>query len=172
MLAVVHTFEKLAAGISMTSISEADYCAIEDALQSTEKGRRFLRAYADRSRTFETRGLLRSISRLHRATFGQPGLNAEVCRDLVSVLRSVAGRRRAAGECGDPSARSDLLASGLQEVEACLIALIESIEERTFESIGNGFLGTRAATAGERRAPAASAQFFGEIPSYFPNEPR
>ncbi len=44
--------------ISMTSIPDADYCAIEDALQSTEKGRRFLRAYVDRNRSLESRRLL------------------------------------------------------------------------------------------------------------------
>ena len=46
---------------SKNTIAEADYGAIEDALQSTEKGRRFLRAYTERNRSLETRRLLRSI---------------------------------------------------------------------------------------------------------------
>ena len=68
---------------SMASLSEADYCALEDALLATEKGRRFLRAYVDRNRGLETLRLLRSISRMHRAALGVPGVNAEVCRDLM-----------------------------------------------------------------------------------------
>src|SRR5208282_5181732 len=127
---------------SMTSIAEADYCAIEDALQSTEKGRRFLRAYTERNRSLESRRLLRSISRLHRAALGAPGLNAEVCRDLVSVLKSVARHRQKALECDDPASRSGMLASTLQEVEACLITLIESIEERAFDTLSNDLAGS------------------------------
>src|SRR5208282_5810638 len=101
---------------SMTSIAEADYCAIEDALQSTEKGRRFLRVYIERNRSLESRRLLRSISRLHRAALGAPGLNAEISRDLSSVLRIVGTRRQAAQRCQDPSSRSAALESGLEEV--------------------------------------------------------
>src|SRR5215813_6990349 len=108
-------------------ISEADYCAIEDALQSSEKGRRFLRAYADRNRSFESRRLLRSISRLHRAALGAPGLNAEAHRDLASVLRSIAKHKQAASQCSDVGTRSAILSASLEEIESCLIALIEAV---------------------------------------------
>jgi hypothetical protein len=146
-------------------ISEADYCAIEDALQSTEKGRRFLRAYADRSRSFESRRLLRSISRLHRAALGGPGLNAEAYRDLVSVLKSVAKHRQMASRCGDASTRSAILAASLEEIEASLIALVEAIEERAFNAPACGMLGTGLDASDEIAGRAHPAAHFGERPS-------
>lgn len=102
---------------STTSIAEADYGAIENALQSTEKGRRFLRTYIERNRSLESRRLLRSISRLHRAALGEPGLNAEISRDLSSVLRTVSRHRKAAAKCSDLFARSAALENSLEEVE-------------------------------------------------------
>ena len=110
---------------SMASLSEADYCALEDALLATEKGRRFLRAYVDRNRGLETLRLLRSISRMHRAALGVPGVNAEVCRDLMGMLKLVSRRREEASECSDATARSQSLVAGLEEIEACVITLIE-----------------------------------------------
>ncbi|MGO8953744.1 MAG: hypothetical protein ACLPWS_11990 [Rhodomicrobium sp.] len=157
---------------SMASLSEADYCAIEDALQSTEKGRRFLRAYTDRNRSLESRRLLRSISRLHRAALGAPGLNSEVSRDLASVLRSVSKHRQTASECGDPAAQSLMLASSLEEVEACLIALIESIEERAFETLEDGLPGLRSEAADDIQASGRTAKLFGELSSHFSSDPR
>ncbi len=156
---------------SMTSIAEADYCAIEDALQATEKGRRFLRAYTERNRSLESRRLLRSISRLHRAALGEPGVNAEVCRDLTSVLRSVSKHRREARECIHLASRQALLESSLDEVEACLIALIESIEERTFDMLGSGVQSYRIEDADEV-SPGGNTRLFGELSTFFSSEPR
>src|SRR5208337_1390942 len=102
MVRVVQQSLKPAAGMtipSMASLSEADYCAIEDALQATEKGRRFLGAYADRNRSLESLRLLRSISRLHRAALGFPGFGAQVSRDIAMMLKCVAMSRRKAAEC-------------------------------------------------------------------------
>ncbi len=110
---------------STAPLSEADYCALEDALLSTEKGRRFLRTYVDRHRGMETLRLLRSISRMHRAALGVPGVNAEVCRDLTGVLKIVSKRREQASECPDVAAQSQCLVAGLEEIEACVITLIE-----------------------------------------------
>ena len=115
---------------STASLSETDYCALEDALLATEKGRRFLRTYVDRNRGLETLRLLRSISRMHRAALGVPGVNAEVFRDLTSVLKIVSKRREQASECPDTTARSQCLMAGLEEIEAGVITLIELIEER------------------------------------------
>ncbi|MGO9866758.1 MAG: hypothetical protein ACLPJY_03620 [Rhodomicrobium sp.] len=157
---------------SMTSIAEADYCAIEDALQSTEKGRRFLRAYTERNRSLESRRLLRSISRLHRAALGTPGINAEVCRDLISVLRSVTQHRQAATECVNPASRSLMLEHSLDEVESCLIALVESIEESALEALGDGTHGSPLGDADEISQAGRSAKLFGELSSYFSIEPR
>lgn len=154
----------------LTSIQEADYCAIEDALSSTEKGRRFLRAYIERNRSMESRRLLRSISRLHRAALGAPGLNAEVARDLISVLRSVAQHRKAATDCASHASRAALLENSLGEVEACLIALIESIEERSFESLGGA--APYIEDADDLASAGRSAKLFGELSSYFSTEPR
>jgi hypothetical protein len=154
---------------SKALISEADYSAIEDALQSTEKGRRFLRVYADRNRSLESRRLLRSISRLHNASLGAPGLQAEVSRDLISVLKSVATHRQKASDCADANARSRILAGSIQEVEATLIALIESVEERNFRAPQED---DYAASVSEPRdASARSTQLYGELSSYFSGEP-
>lgn len=153
--------------VSMASISEAEYSAIEDALQSTEKGRRFLRAYFERNRSWESRNLLRSISRLHRAALGTPGPSAEVCRDLAAVLRSAGRHKNAASACSNSAARAEVLASGLEEVEACLISLIESLEERTFESFANGF-----SRGGDDIHTTGPAKLFEEISPYFLNDPR
>jgi hypothetical protein len=156
---------------STASISEEDYCAIEDALQSSEKGRRFLRAYADRTRSLESRRLLRSISRLHRAALGAPGLNSEICRDLSSVLKNVARHKEAAQACRDNAARLLLVTRGLEETEACLMTLIESIEERNFETL-NGNAAVSHAEQGDVQASGRRAQLFGELSAYFSSEPR
>jgi hypothetical protein len=158
---------------SKNTIAEAEYGAIEDALQSTEKGRRFLRTYAERNRSLETRRLLRSISRLHRAALGEPGLNAEICRDLSSVLRGVSRHRQTALRCGDQPSRLATLENSLEEVEACLISLIESIEERAFETLEGRAIAASPFEDMKELFPAGrSAQLFGELSSYFSNDPR
>lgn len=158
---------------SMTSIPEDDYCAIEDALQSSEKGRRFLRAYLERNRSFESRRLLRSISRLHRAALGAPGLNAEISRDLISVLRSVSRQRQAAYQCKDVGERSEKLANSLEEVEACLLTLIESVEDRAIERIGGGGISASAFEgADELYSAGPSERLIVELSSYFSSDPR
>jgi hypothetical protein len=154
---------------SKALISEADYSAIEDALHSTEKGRRFLRAYIDRNRSFESRRLLRSISRLHHATLGAPGLKAEVSHDLMSVLKSVATHRQRASDCADANARSRILSGSIQEVEATLIALIESVEERNY--LADDYSASALEPGDGDRASVHSARLYGELSSYFSNEP-
>jgi hypothetical protein len=155
-----------------STISEADYCAIEDALQSSEKGRRFLRVYTDRNRSLEFRRLLRSISRLHRATVGAPGPNAEAYRDLVTVLRSVAKHRHAASQCGDVNTRSAILAASLEEVEACLIALTEAIEERAINGLAGDIPGAGLDAADGIAGSGHPAGLFGEHWSSFSSGPR
>jgi hypothetical protein len=153
-------------------ISEADYCAIEDALQSSEKGRRFLRVYADRNRGLESRRLLRSISRLHRATLGTPGLNAEAYRDLVSMLRGVARHKQAASQCCDVNTRFAILTASLEEVEACLITLAEAIEERVFNSLGGGMPGSELDAAHEIAGSGHPTGLFDEHSPHFMSRPR
>jgi hypothetical protein len=155
-----------------SSIAEQDYCAIEDALQSTEKGRRFLRLFVERNRSLESRRLLRSISRLHRATLGAPGLNAEIARDLSAVLRSVTRRRQAAFLHDDATARTAALEQSLEEVESCLISLIESIEDRAFETLGNKGEPSPFDDLEELFPGSRSSKLFGELSSYFSSEPR
>ena len=155
---------------SMASLSEADYCALEDALLATEKGRRFLRAYVDRNRGLETLRLLRSISRMHRAALGVPGVNAEVCRDLMGMLKLVSRRREQASECSDAAARSQCLTAGLEEIEACVITLIELIEERVAGQWQEEISAPRL--SGDGYTPERTAKLFGELSSYFSVEPR
>jgi hypothetical protein len=156
---------------SKALISEADYSAIEDALHATEKGRRFLRAYVDRNRSLESRRLLRSISRLHHAALGAPGLQAEVSRDLMSVLKSVARHRQRASDCADANAKSRILAGSIQEVEATLIALIESAEERKFGTLADDYAAPSLEPEDGDRISAHSARLYGELSSYFSGEP-
>jgi hypothetical protein len=157
---------------STADLAEADYLAIEAALQSSDKGKRFLRAYIDRNRSLESLRLLRSISRLHRATLGAPGLNAEISRDLTSMLKSVSRHRRLASECDSDTAMAELYASGLEEVEACLITLIESIEERAFEVIHSGRPASRPTNVSEFHLADRTEKLIGELSSFFAAEPR
>jgi hypothetical protein len=140
-------------------ISEADYCAIEDALHSSEKGRRFLRLYIERNRSIESRRLLRSISRLHRAALGTPGARGEPHRDLVAMLRLVEKHKRTASGFADAAMRARILETSLEEVESCLVALIESLEERTLDSLPAG----SRYNVNDGAAPASSATLFGDL---------
>ncbi|MBJ7533898.1 hypothetical protein JDN40_07265 [Rhodomicrobium vannielii ATCC 17100] len=160
--------------LTMAPLSEADYCAIESALLASDKGRRFLRAYVDRNRGLETLRLLRSISRLHRAALGVPGLNAEVCRDLSGILSTVSKHRHKAFDCFDEGDKAELLLNGMEEIEAAVIALIESIEDRMADSL-NEEIESQAQQPGSPAAPYASdrtAKLFGELSSYFTTETR
>jgi hypothetical protein len=99
-------------------------------------------------------------------------LNSEAYRDLVSVLKSVVNHKQAASRCGDLNARSGILAASLEEVEACLITLIESIEERAFDAVASGIPGAELDATDEINGPAHPERPFGELSSYFSNRPR
>jgi hypothetical protein len=154
------------------TISEDDYCALEDALQSSEKGRRFLRAYVDRNRGLDSLRLLRSISRLHRAALGAPGPHAEISRDLTSMLKSISKQRQKASDCDDEMARSAVLAGALEEIEASLIALVESLEERDVETPHDGPSIFMLPGAGDVSSADRTAKLFGELSSFFSAEPQ
>lgn len=154
------------------SLSEADYCALENALLATEKGRRFLRAYINRNRGTETLRLLRSISRMHRAALGAPGVNAEVCRDLTGILRIVANRREKAACRADGAGKAASLMDGLEEIEACVIALIELIEERMACLLQEAEPGASFEPVLDSYSPERNAKLFGELSSYFTTETR
>jgi len=144
-------------------ISDADYNAIEDALHSSQKGRRFLRAYLERNRSLESRRLLRSISRLHRSALGAPGIPAEISRDLVAMAKDVARNRKLAAACRSAEDRTRYLSRSLQDVEASLLALIESLDERRLEAAG-GDMETFGPNDGQ--PPVLHA----ELSSYFSGE--
>ncbi|MFZ1109688.1 MAG: hypothetical protein WAN43_15250 [Rhodomicrobium sp.] len=153
-------------------LSETDYYALEDALLSTEKGRRFLRAYVDRNRGMETLRLLRSISRMHRAALGVPGANSEVCRDLTGVLKIISSRREKTAVCGEEAAKSEALMAALEEIEACVIALIESIEDRMAGPLrDDGPSEPQLDSPLGHYSPDRTAKLFGELSSYFSAEP-
>jgi hypothetical protein len=157
---------------STAPLSESDYCSIEDALQSSEKGRRFLRAYVDRNRGLEALRLLRSISRLHRAALGTPGPNGEICRDLSAMFKSVSRYRQAASQCDNDAARSHTLANGLEEIEASLLALIESLEEKAWESFDDSIPESPSLSSNEVNSGDRTSKLYGELSSYFSAEPR
>jgi hypothetical protein len=151
---------------TMADLSEADYCSIEDALLASEKGRRFLRAYLGRNRGGETIRLLRSISRLHRAAIGSPGLRAEVSRDLTAILQNISRVRASAAQCGDESRSVTVLRGGLEDTEACLLVLIESMEERAIEGARD------AAPDVAPHVPETSTKLFDELSAFFTAEGR
>src|SRR5215217_7888069 len=61
----------MADGRSLTTISEADYDAIESAVMETERGRWFLREYARRNRNADTQVLLGAIEKLEKVVTGE-----------------------------------------------------------------------------------------------------
>jgi hypothetical protein len=148
-------------------ISEADYCAIEDALQATEKGRRFLGAYVDRNRSLESLRLLRSISRLHRAALGFPGFGPQVSRDIAMMLKCVARSRRKAAECDSDETRLAIYSGALEEIEAFLIVLLESVEEKAFDAADNPSPSKRFSETSDLQSPDRAAKLFGELSSLF-----
>ena len=151
-------------------LSEGDYRNIEDELEGTEKGRRFLRAYLERNRASETQSLLRSIARLHRVAVGQPGFPAEVYRDVKDVLRNVVQLRANARACRDDAELSLLLLGGLHEIEACLMALSEAWDEHspiyTQEELNVFSIEQRCAA----NAMDRTAKLFGELSSLFSSD--
>jgi chemotaxis regulatin CheY-phosphate phosphatase CheZ len=58
-------------GRSLTTISAADYEAIESAVMETERGRWFLKEFARRNRMADTKVLLEAIGRLEKAVAGE-----------------------------------------------------------------------------------------------------
>ena len=61
----------MADGRSLTTISEADYDAIEFAVMETDRGRWFLKEYTRRNRNADTQVLLDAIGRLEQAVAGE-----------------------------------------------------------------------------------------------------
>ena len=110
---------------------------------------------------------------MHRAAIGEPGVNAEVCRDLAGVLKILASRREKASQCRDAAAKTKSLVDGLEEIEACVITLIESIEERMAGPLRDEEP-TSAALEPVVNAysPERTAKLFGELSSYFTSETR
>ena len=83
------------------------------------------------------------------------------------MLRSLARHKSSAAGCPDAKIRSRMLASSLEEVEANLISLIESLEERAFETLANG-----SPSAGGEIQPGGRESLFEEISPHFMHEPR
>ncbi len=151
-------------------LSEVDYYSIESALRATEKGRRFLRSYLERNRSAESYRLLKSISRLHRATIGEPGLAAEVQRELNAVLDGLTRLRAKLPLCANEAARTLLLLQGLEEIEAALLALNEVVEERSEalspgERNASGLNGIKPIGSSEK-----SEKLFGELNHFFSSD--
>src|SRR3954465_7001349 len=63
----------MADGRSLTTISAADYDAIESAVMETDRGRWFLKEYTRRNRNADTQVLLDAIGRLEQAVAGERG---------------------------------------------------------------------------------------------------
>jgi hypothetical protein len=88
----------------------------------------------------------------------------------MGMLKLVSRRREEASECSDATARSQSLVAGLEEIEACVITLIESIEERMTGQLQEDVSASRL--SGDGYTPERTAKLFGELSSYFSVEPR
>jgi hypothetical protein len=157
---------------SSALFSEADYSTIENALEATEKGRRFLRAYLERNRSSEIHRLLRSISRLHRATIGEPGLAAEMRRELDAVLDGLTRLRAKLPLCANETARTLLLLRGLEDIEAALLALNEAVEEREDGLSSAGRNTSSVDGLDSLYAPEQAEKLFGELSYFFSADAR
>jgi hypothetical protein len=122
-------------------LSKADYAAIETALLASEKGRLFLEAYLANRRGTDTARLLGSLSRLHKATVGEPELYVELAQDLKSIRRRLM-RIRASRADREGARCWQSVAAGLDEIEAHLMVLIEALEDRIAETAAFGEDGT------------------------------
>ncbi len=140
-------------------LSEADYRTIEAALISSSKGRGFLREFLDRNRTPETERLFRSIARLHRSTVGDPAFISGTRRDLETVLRATRDIRTAITEDNAEAA-----ASSLACVEAIVLALSETMEERNTDPSDGG--ATSSGSTGNSVHP--HAKLYDELAFLYP----
>ncbi len=123
---------------STGGLSQADYCAIEDALLRSTKGQDFLLEYLKRHRGGESLRLLRSISRLHRAALGSSGMGQRIMGDLATVSQTLTRVRTRAAACPGVNARAEVLEAGLDDVEATVLVLMETLEDqpRALKQIG------------------------------------
>lgn len=120
---------------SAEPISDEDYLAIEAALIATEKGRAFLAEYTVRNRTADTHRLMRSITRLHRATIGHRGFEDALRRDMETILQRLRTMRTALPieETGAKGGWSH----DLGQIEASVIALSEELQDRSAQQFAD-----------------------------------
>ncbi len=99
------------AGTVVTHPPPGPYEEIESALESTERGRRFLAEHACRARAAETGTLLEAVARLERRVAARfPSTDVESHRtdvaDLADVIRQAEADLRALGPAHDRTRRS------------------------------------------------------------------
>ena len=83
----------MADGRAVTTVSDADYDAIEAAVMETARGRWFLAEFANRHRVADTAAILMAIQRIEAAT--APSLPAafnERLREILAVLARARSR--------------------------------------------------------------------------------
>src|ERR1700731_447177 len=68
---------------------EADYDAVHAALMATERGRLFLREYADRNRHADTTMVVGAIARIEATLRGEGSPQADVAGDLMEIAAAI-----------------------------------------------------------------------------------
>jgi hypothetical protein len=68
---------------------KADYDAVRDALMATDRGRRFLTAYADRNRHADTTAIVGAIARIEAALRGEGPPRADAAGDLMEIAAAI-----------------------------------------------------------------------------------
>jgi hypothetical protein len=116
---------------ALATLSTADYEQIEQAVMETARGRWFLKEYAARNRTADTRILLDAMQRLEGALNGERSMEQveRVRNDLLDMAGSIERlRNELGGEAGQPSR--------FGHATSALDAIVRTTEKATSDILG------------------------------------
>lgn len=130
----------------VTPINEADYQAIEAAVMETERGRWFLKEYAERNRHANTDEVLRAVTELTEEFKSQQGSTppieglkiglADMAEAIEKTKREIAQMRSDRTERGrveQASAELDAIVGHTEEATSEILSAAEAIQEIGFE---------------------------------------
>jgi hypothetical protein len=118
---------------ALATLSTVDYEQIEQAVMETARGRWFLKEYAARNRTADTRVLLEAMQRLEGALNGERSMEQveRVRNDLLDMAGSIESLRNElalGGEAGEPSR--------FGHATSALDAIVRTTEKATSDILG------------------------------------
>ncbi len=106
-----------------------DYEAIQDAVMETERGRWFLREYAQRNRSADTEVLLSAIEKLHNNLVGKTEIPEahRITLDLADMANAIAETKKQISAMGPENGDEDKIAIASTELDA----IVNSAEKAT-----------------------------------------